>query len=98
VTAINVVRFRIKPGNDQAFLDAHRDGKAAWPGLQRGIIVKTGDRSYCLIGEWSDPQSLAAARAEMIETLDTFRHTLGDLGSGLGVTDAVSGPVVLALK
>jgi hypothetical protein len=51
-----------------------------------------------LIGEWSDAQSLAAARAEMIGTLDTFRHTLDDLGSGLGVTDAVSGPVVLALK
>jgi hypothetical protein len=98
MTAINVVRFRIKPGNDQAFLDAHRDGKAAWPGLRRGIIVKTGDRSHCLIGEWSDAQSLAAARAEMIGTLDTFRHTLDDLGSGPGVTDAVSGPVVLALK
>jgi hypothetical protein len=32
----------------------------------------------------------------MIATLDTFRDTLEDLGAG--VTDPVSGPVVLELK
>ena len=42
--------------------------------------------------------SVAAARPEMIATLDTFRDTLEDLGNGLGVTDPVSGPVVLELK
>ena len=31
-------------------------------------------------------------------TLDTFRDILEDLGGGLGVTDPVSGPVVLELK
>ena len=30
--------------------------------------------------------------------LESFRNTLEDLGGGLGVTDPVSGPVVLALK
>jgi hypothetical protein len=34
----------------------------------------------------------------MIGTLDTFREMLEDLGSGLGVSDPVSGPVVLSLK
>jgi len=34
----------------------------------------------------------------MIATLDSFRDTLEDLGNGLGVTDPVSGPVVLTLK
>jgi hypothetical protein len=33
----------------------------------------------------------------VIGTLDTFRDTLEDLGGGLGVTDAISGPVVLAI-
>jgi hypothetical protein len=98
MTAINVVRFRVKPGKDQAFLDAHRDGKAAWPGLERGIIIKTGEQAYCLIGEWPDMGSVAAARSKMLGTLDSFRHVLEDLGPGLGVTDPVSGPVVLALK
>ena len=97
MTAINVVRFRVKPGMDQSFLDAHRNGKAAWPGLIRGFIVKTGEGSYVLVGEWPDTAAIAGARARMIGTLDTFRHTLEDLGGGLGVTDAASGEIVLAL-
>ena len=94
----NVVRFRVRPGQDSAFLNAHRDGKADWPGLERGVIIKTGERAYCLIGEWPDPAALADARARMIATLDSFRATLEDLGEGRGVTDAVSGPAVLDLK
>ncbi|GLR52620.1 hypothetical protein [Shinella yambaruensis] len=42
--------------------------------------------------------ALAASRPQMIATLDGFRDTLEDLGSGLGITDPVAGPVVLALK
>ena len=34
----------------------------------------------------------------MIATLDSVRDTLEDLGGGHGVTDPVSGPVILALK
>lgn len=98
MTSFNVVRFRLKPGQDAAFLDAHRAGKANWPGLERGLMVRTGDRTYCLIGEWADAEALANARAPMIATLDSFRHTLEVLGSGMGVTDAVSGPVVLDLR
>jgi hypothetical protein len=98
MTAINVVRFRVKPGMDGAFLNAHRDGKAAWPGLTRGLIVDAGERTYILIGEWPDMTVLAGARTLMIATLDTFRPALDDLGAGLGVTDAVSGKVVLSLR
>jgi hypothetical protein len=98
MTAFNVVRFRVKPGMDQVFLDAHRDGKARWPGLSRGLIIDAGERRYVLIGEWPDTATLAGAREPMIATLDTFRHALEDLGGGLGVTDAVSGQVVLSLK
>jgi hypothetical protein len=61
-------------------------------------MVKTGDRTYCIIAEWTDMDALANARADMIATLDSFRDTLEDLGNGLGVTDPVSGPVILALK
>jgi hypothetical protein len=95
--AFNVVRFRVKPGQEARFLEAHRDGKANWPGLSRGAMIKTGEQTYCLIGEWADTGLIAAARGQMIETLNGFRDTLEDLGSGLGVTDAISGPVVLEL-
>jgi hypothetical protein len=95
--ALNVVRFRVRPGMDQVFLDAHRHHRAAWPGLTRGRIVAAGDRSFVLVGEWPDMAALGSARAPMIETLNSFRHALEDLGPGLGVTDAISGDVVLAL-
>jgi len=98
MTALNVVRFRIKPGMEQAFLNAHCDGKAAWPGLTRGLIIKADAQRYVLVGEWQDMAALAGAREQMIATLNTFRHTLEDQGAGLGVTDAVSGEVVLALN
>jgi hypothetical protein len=97
MTAFNAVRFRVKPGRDQDFLDAHRHVLEEWPGLRRVSIVKTGEGTYCLIAEWTDAEALASARPQMIATLNTFRALLDDLGEGKGVTDAVSGPVVLAL-
>jgi hypothetical protein len=98
MTAFNAVRFRVKPGHDQEFLEAHQKVKADWPGLQHVNMIKTGEHTYCVIAEWSDMDALANARPNMIATLGTFRHTLEDLGGDLGVTDPVSGPVVLELK
>jgi len=98
MTAFNAVRFRVKPGRDQEFLDAHRKIDSNWPGLRHVNMIKTGDRSYCIIAEWTDVDALVKARPIMIATLDSFRDTLEDLGGGIGVTDPVSGPVVLALK
>jgi hypothetical protein len=97
MTTFNVVRFQVKPGRDEEFLAAHRDGKARWPGLVAGHIIKTGDQGYCLIGEWADAEAMKAARPQMIATLNSFRDTLEDLGGGRGVTDAVSGDEVLDL-
>lgn len=98
MTAFNAVRFQVKPGRDQEFLDAHTKVAADWPGLLRVNMIKTGDRSYCIIAEWTDMDALVKARPHMIATLDSFRDTLEDLGGSLGVTDPVSGPVVLTLK
>jgi antibiotic biosynthesis monooxygenase (ABM) superfamily enzyme len=98
MTAFNAVRFRVKPGRDQDFLDAHKKVQADWPGLKHANIIKTGERTYCIIAEWTDMDLLAQARSNRIATLDSFRDTLEDLGGGLGVTDPISGPVVLALK
>ena len=61
MAAFNIVRFRLKPGRDQAFLDAHRNIAATWPGLIHANIIKTGDRSYCIIAEWEDLDACADA-------------------------------------
>jgi quinol monooxygenase YgiN len=98
MTAFNAVRLRVKPGREREFLDAHKKVQADWPGLVHANMVKTGERTFCIIAEWTDMDALANARPSMIATLDSFRDTLEDLGGGLGVTDPVAGPVVLALK
>jgi hypothetical protein len=93
----NVVKFKVKAGEEAAFLDAHRNGKAKWPGLEHGVIIKTGEQTFCLIGTWASQDAMVAARPAMIKTLDSFRSVLEDQGGGRGVTDAVSGAVVLDL-
>jgi hypothetical protein len=93
----NVVKFKVKAGEEAAFLAAHSDGKAKWPGLERGVILKTGEQSFCLIGTWSSQEAMVAARPAMIKTLDSFRSLLEDQGGGRGITDAVSGAVALDL-
>ena len=98
MTAFNVVRFRVKPGRETEFLDSQRDSHPDFAGFRRFVIVKTGDRTYCAVGEWDSHRSIVAARPKMIAMLDTFRDTLEDLGGRLGVTDPVSGEAVLEIE
>jgi hypothetical protein len=98
MTAYNIVRFRVKPGREEAFVEAHRRADPAFKGFLRGALVKTGERAYCMVGEWDSFNSIVEARSQMIGLLDTFRADLEDLGSGLGVTDPVSGEVVVDMK
>ena len=98
MTAFNAVRFKVKPGRDREFLDAHKRVERNWPGMRHANIIKTGDDTYCIIAEWTDVEALVEARPKMVATLNSFRDTREDLGGGLGVTDAVSGPVVMPLK
>ena len=97
MTAFNAVRFRVKPGREAEYLEVFRKSPRDFAGFKRFALIKTGDRSYCIIGEWESMQSLTAARPKMIASLDAFRDLLEDLGGGLGVTDPVSGEVVLDL-
>ena len=98
MTAFNVVRCRVKPGREEEFLAANRNAPRNHAGFRRAALVKTGDRTYCFVGEWTSFARLAAARPKMIELLDSFRDCLEDLGEGLGATDPVSGEAVIDLK
>ena len=92
--AFNAVRFRVRPGFEQEFIEAHRKARSGFEGFDGGWLVRTGDRTFCVIGQWKSFQHLADARPEMIGILDEMRHMLEDLGAGLGLTDPVSGEVV----
>ena len=94
--AFNVVRFRVKPGQEQAFIDAHRK-PMRFKGFVDGHLIRTGDRTFCLVAQWRSFQDIVAARPQMIAVLDQTRGMLEDLGGGLGVTDPVSGDAVVRL-
>ena len=95
MTAYNVVRFRVKPGMEDAFIASQTKAlRTDMPGALETALVKTGDRSYCLVGKWDKFDSIVAARPTMIGFLDDIRPFLEDLGNGLGVTDPVSGTTV----
>lgn len=98
MVAFNIVRFRVKPGFEDEFVARHRGIGELMPGLRQMALVKTGDSSYCLVGEWQSMDSIVAARSRMIGILDGMRHMLEDLGGGLGVTDPVSGEAVVTQK
>lgn len=95
MTAYNVVRNRVKPGREKDFEDAIRNLDRNHPGVRKMTLIKTGDRTYCIIGEWDSMDSIVAARPKMIVSLDSFHDFLEDLGGGLGVTDPVSGEAIV---
>jgi hypothetical protein len=97
MTAFNVVRFRVKQGEEQRFIDEHRKMRPAFKGFLGGALIRTGDQAFCWVGEWRNFQSIVGARPQMIAFLDTMRAMLEDLGGGLGVTDPVSGDAVAKL-
>ena len=45
---------------------------SSWPGVRHVNIIKTGDRSYCIIAEWTDMDALTKARPNMIAMLEFF--------------------------
>ena len=91
---INVVKCTVKEGQETDCLNSMK--KFSNPdGVIYRKILKTGDRSYCSIMEWVNEQSLANARQQMIAYLDTIRDMLEEISPDLGVTDPVSGPVVI---
>jgi len=97
MTAFNVVRVRVKPGYDQQFIEEHRNAGQEFPGMRRATLIKTGDGAYCFIGEWDSMSEIVNARESMVGVLDRFRHMLEELSDDLGVTDPVSGEVVVDL-
>lgn len=98
MTAYNAVRFRVKPGMEEKFVQLQREALSAeMTGALDAALVKTGDRTYCFIGKWKSFDDIVAARPAMIASLDQVRSLLEDLGGGLGVTDPVSGTAVLEL-
>ena len=90
----NVVRFRVKQECVAEFETAYRDCPL-FDGMLSQLLIRTDERQYCGIGFWGSEDALVSARPAMIAFLDDFRHLLEEISPELGVTDAVSGPIIV---
>ena len=87
------VRVIVKEGQAEKYVDAVGKWKA--PVDMNGYLAETGYRSFCFTGIFKDKESLVQGRPSMIAHLDTVRDLLEEISADLGVTDLVSGPVVV---
>ena len=98
---MNVVRSKIKQDKKDEYMKKLReffDNMKVTEGLISMKKIQTGPNNMCIIGEWKDEQSIAKARDKMIAGLDAVRLLLDEISPELGVTDPVSGPVIMENK
>ena len=100
-TFMNVVRSKVKEGKNDEYIKKMKEFFNNMEGTE-GLIsmkqIQTGSNNMCIVGEWKDEQSIAKARDKMIAGLDTVRLLLEEISPALGVTDPVSGPVIMESK
>ena len=98
---MNVVRSKVKEGKKDEYMKKLKEFFNNMKGTD-GLIsmkqIQTGPNNMCIIGEWKDEQSISKARDKMIAGLDTVRLLLDEISVELGVTDPVSGPVIMEDK
>lgn len=92
---MNIVRVKVKPDHIEEYMQLNEEFPV-YEGQKMSRLVKTGDNTFCYVGIWESEEAIAAQRDAMIAGLDTMRHTLEEISPDLGVTDPVSGPVVIA--
>ena len=98
---MNVVRSKIKEDKKDEYMKKLKEFFYNIKGTEGLISMKqtqTGPNNMCIIGEWKDEQSIAKARDKMIAGLDSVRPMLEEISPELGVTDPVSGPVIMEDK
>ena len=98
---MNVVRSKVKEGKKDECMKKLKEFFDNMKGTDGLILMKqiqTGPNNMCIIGEWKDEKSITKARDKMIAGLDTVRPLLEEISPELGLTDPVSGPVIMEDK
>ena len=90
----NIVRFKVSKEN-QAEFEKIFESRERCEGEFLSALAKTGEDTYCGFSLWDSNEALVAARPELIAFLDTGRHLLTEISPELGVTDPVSGEVLM---
>ena len=98
---MNIVRSKVKEGKkDESIIKLKEffNNMKGTDGLISMKLIQTGPNNMCIIGEWKNEQSIAKSRDKMIAGLGTVRPMLEEISPELGVTDPVSGPIIMEDK
>ena len=92
---MNIVRVKVKIDHMDEFMQLNEEFPK-YEGQTVSKLAKTSENTFCYVGVWESEEAIAAQRDAMIAGLDKMRHTLEEISSDLGVTDPVSGQVVIS--
>ena len=95
MSGYNIVRFTVKDGMDEKFLNANQNLHFEDEGFKNAHMIKTGDHNYCFIAEWNSASDSINAEDSMVAMLDSFRDTLEEQGDSKDVTDFIVGDEIL---
>ena len=95
---VSSVRFKPKPVSKDEFIKYLKTFTPSnYKGLKRHIVIDAGERMMSFV-EWESEESLVSERDNLIKYLDGCRHMLQELSPDLGVTDPISGPMIIENK
>ena len=92
---MNIVKFQVKPESVADFIIA-MNNQPKWEGNIEMRLVQTGENTFCGCGLWTSKEIMMASMDGMVAWLDSVRPMLEVISEELGVTDPVSGPVVVS--
>lgn len=92
---MNIVRYKPKYGQKDLLIKAHNNLKiSSWKGCLSMKLVDCGEW-LCGMMEWESAEHLKEAMPQLISFLDTWRDNLEEISPELGVTDPMSGSIVV---
>ena len=91
---MNLVRCKVKASHREEYLKK-MDERQKFEGMTASKVVEVKPNEFFMTGEWKSEEDIGKARPQMIEFLDSLRHTLEELSPELGVTDPYSGSVII---
>jgi hypothetical protein len=97
-SAWSIIRYSLKRGHDGATETMSRAiakiTASQRTGLRKVVIVKIGERSFCLLSEWDSHRDLVGSSREMIKSLEEFRDMLETVPGGRDLVQSISGEAV----
>jgi len=90
------VRFKVNEDNRDAFIGALKTfNPKDFDGAISHQVIDSGNGRFASSIEWENQNALVSVRPDLIKFLDSARHLLEKISPELGLTDPISGEIVI---